>query len=69
VTGLVLLYVFIGWLFLIPLGVIVLVNLANFKIGSQTIGYNMKILEKKDDRINATEEMLNIIKHIKINAQ
>jgi hypothetical protein len=37
--------------------------------GTVTIDYSLKILEAKDERINATEEMLSIIKHIKTNAQ
>jgi ABC-type bacteriocin/lantibiotic exporter with double-glycine peptidase domain len=69
VIGLVLLYIFIGLLFLIPLGVMIIINLISFKIGSATLDYNMKVLEKKDDRVHATEEMLSIIKHIKTNTQ
>jgi hypothetical protein len=37
--------------------------------GTMTIEYNLKILEAKDERTNATEEMFSIIKHIKTNAQ
>lgn len=46
----------------------VLINIISFKIGESTIHYNMKILDTKDERINSTEEMLRIIKHIKTNA-
>lgn len=34
------LYFFIGLLLLIPLGVMVVINLANFKIGAITVGYS-----------------------------
>lgn len=68
VVGLLLLYVFIGILFLIPLVTMIVINMISFSIGKKTIHYDMKILQKKDDRMNATEQMLSIIRHIKINA-
>jgi ABC-type multidrug transport system fused ATPase/permease subunit len=68
IAGVGILYAFIGYVSFISLGLMVLVNAISFKIGTATIAYNMKGLETKDERINATDEMLNIIKHIKINA-
>ena len=67
IVGLVLFYLFIGIQFFIVIGIMVLINLVSYKIGKSTIHYNMQILETKDERINATEEMLRIIKHIKTN--
>jgi hypothetical protein len=61
--------VFTGLVFLIALGIMVLINLMSFMLGTMTVEYNLKILEAKDERMNATEEMLSIIKHIKTNAQ
>lgn len=68
ITELSILYIFIGWLFLIPLVIVTIVSLINFCIGRATIDLSQTILEKKDDRISAIEEMLSIIKHIKTNA-
>lgn len=52
---------------MIPLGVMILVNFISYWIGKITVDLNDKVLEKKDERINVTNETLNKIKHIKIN--
>lgn len=44
------------------------INYLSYLIGKKTIDYNMQILGKKDDRMKATEEMLSVIKFIKVNA-
>jgi ABC-type transport system involved in cytochrome bd biosynthesis fused ATPase/permease subunit len=54
IAGLALMYVFVGPMFLIALGIMVLINLISFKIGKVTMEYNLKILESKDERMNAT---------------
>lgn len=54
ISGVGLLYAFIGILVLIPIGVMVIINLISFKIGKSTIDYNMQILQKKDDRMKVT---------------
>lgn len=67
VVELLILYFFIGWLFLIPLVTMALITAINFCIGRATIDLSQTVLEKKDDRLSAIEEMLSIIKHIKTN--
>jgi ABC-type transport system involved in cytochrome bd biosynthesis fused ATPase/permease subunit len=54
IAGLALMYVFVGPMFLIALGIMVLINFISFKIGKVTMEYNLKILESKDERMNAT---------------
>jgi hypothetical protein len=39
----------------------------SFCLGHSILQYNITVLEKKDDRMNVTEEMLGIIKDIKTN--
>jgi hypothetical protein len=39
----------------------------SFCLGSSILQYNITVLDKKDDRMNVTEEMLGIIKDIKTN--
>jgi ABC-type bacteriocin/lantibiotic exporter with double-glycine peptidase domain len=55
IVELIILYIFVGLLFLIPLGIMTITTIVSFTIGNTIIDYNMTALEKKDDRINATE--------------
>ncbi len=68
VIGLVLLYMYIGVSFLAGMGVMVILMLFTLTFSKVVAKNNDKLLKAKDTRMKITEEILQIIKYIKINA-
>jgi ABC-type bacteriocin/lantibiotic exporter with double-glycine peptidase domain len=68
VIGLVLLYMYIGVSFLTGMGVMVILMLFTLTFSKVVAKNNDKLLKAKDTRMKITEEILQIIKYIKINA-
>ena len=61
-------YHFIGISFLAGVGVMLVTLTLTYLFQKKAYQYNSKILEKKDERMKVTQEMLDIIRYIKINA-
>jgi ABC-type multidrug transport system fused ATPase/permease subunit len=68
VIGVLLMYHFIGISFLAGIGVLLLTIGATYLTSRKSYEYNKQILRKKDERMRATQEMLDTIRYIKINA-
>jgi len=68
ITGFILLYNYIGVSFLVLLGVMIILMLLTLVFTKIAATGNDKLLKAKDARMKATEEMLQIIKYIKVNA-
>lgn len=66
--GLYLLYAFIGTAFVVGTGVMLILMLFTLFFSKLASKYNDKLLASKDERMKGTEEMLQIIKFVKINA-
>ena len=66
--GLFLLYVYIGPTFLVGVGVMVLLMIFTFWFTKIASTANDEQLKAKDARMKVTEEFLQIIKFVKINA-
>ena len=61
-------YHFIGISFLAGVGVMLVTLTLTYLFQKKAYKYNSNILEKKDLRMKVTQEMLDIIRYIKINA-
>ena len=61
-------YHFIGISFLAGVGVMLVTLTLTYLFQKKAYKYNSNILEKKDERMKVTQEMLDIIRYIKINA-
>lgn len=68
IVGLVMMYFVLGIAFLTTIGVIFIVLLASYFLSKITVRLNEQVLSAKDHRMKATEEMLDIIRFIKISA-
>lgn len=68
IIGLVLLYMYIGISFLAGMGVMIVLMLFTLVFSKVVSKNNDKLLKAKDARMKITEEILQIIKYIKINA-
>lgn len=68
IIGLVLLYIYIGISFLAGMGVMIVLMLFTLVFSKVVSKNNDKLLKAKDARMKITEEILQIIKYIKINA-
>lgn len=68
IIGLVLLYMYIGISFLAGMGVMIVLMLFTLVFTKVVSKNNDKLLKAKDARMKITEEILQIIKYIKINA-
>lgn len=68
VLGLLLLYYYIGISFLVGVGVMVLLMILTLTFTKVSTAANDKLLKAKDARMKVTEEILEIIKYIKVNA-
>ena len=69
IIGLLLLYLYIGISFLVGLGVMILLMISTLLFSKVSTKVNDKLLKAKDERMKITEEILEIIKFIKVNAQ
>jgi len=69
VAGLLIMFYYVGLAFLAGLAVIVIMGVINYLTGKVYIKYQNKLMEAKDARSKASSEMLNGIKHIKMNAE
>ena len=67
--GLAIMFYYVGIAFLAGLAVIVLMGVINFLTGKVYIKYQDRLMEAKDIRSKASSELLNGIKHIKMNAE
>jgi ABC-type multidrug transport system fused ATPase/permease subunit len=68
VIGVLMMYHFIGIAFLAGFGVLLLTIFTTYLTSRRTYRYNKELLKKKDERMKVTQEMLDIIRYIKINA-
>lgn len=68
VIGIVIMWFFIGISFLAGLITTVIMIWITFIVSKYTIKYNSEVLKAKDNRMKATQEMLENIRFIKINA-
>lgn len=68
VVGLVMMYYILGFTFLATIAVIVVVMAASYFFSKITVKLNREVLRAKDERMKVTEEMLDIIRYIKISA-
>lgn len=66
--GLYLLYIYIGYSFLVGAGVMAILMVFTLLFSKVASKYNDKVLKAKDSRMKLAEEILQIIKFIKINA-
>lgn len=67
-TGFALLYWFVGLTFIAGFVVLVLITVITFVISSCNIHLTDQVLQKKDERLSATEQLLNIMRFVKQNA-
>jgi ABC-type multidrug transport system fused ATPase/permease subunit len=68
VVGVVLMYYFIGIAFLAGIGVMIFTIVCTYFFQKRVYRYNEEVLKKKDERMKVTQEMLDIIRYIKINS-
>ncbi len=68
IFALIMMYAYVGVSFLVGVSTIVLLIIANYFISKKANEYNEKALKAKDERMKVTEEMLDIIRFIKISA-
>ena len=68
VVGIWLMYHFIGISFLAGIIVLILVLGITYFLTKRTFQYNKQLLQEKDARMKVTQEILDIIRYIKINA-
>lgn len=68
IIGLILLYFVLGWSFLTTIGVMMVILAISYFISKITVRLNEESLKAKDARMKVTEEMLDIIRYIKISA-
>ena len=61
-------YYFIGVSFLSGVGVLILTSICSFITSKKSYEFNKVLLKKKDERMKVTQEMLDIIRYLKINA-
>lgn len=67
VIGIILMYKFVGVSFLSGIGAMVLSIALTFFVGKKSIVYNDEVLKVKDMRMKFTQELLDIIRYVKIN--
>jgi len=68
VIGLIMMYFVIGIAFLSAIGIMIVILIISYFISKVAVTLNEKSLKAKDERMKATEEMLDIIRYIKISA-
>ena len=68
VVGIVAMYMVLGWTFLTSIGFMVVIMVTSYFITKVNKKLNDKTMKAKDKRMKATEEMLDIIRFIKISA-
>ena len=68
VIGLVTMYFVLGFTFLAAIGVMIIIMITSYFITKANKKLNDKTMKAKDKRMKATEEMLDIIRYIKISA-
>lgn len=68
IIGIIMMYNFIGISFLAGMGAMIFTISITYIVAKKSIKYNEEMLLVKDQRMKATQEMLDIIRFIKINA-
>lgn len=68
VVGVILMYHFIGISFLAGTGVLIITTSLTYVSSRRSYRFNREILKKKDQRMRVTQELLDIIRYIKINS-
>lgn len=66
VIGLIMLYWTLGLTFLTAVGIMTVVIIISYFLSKISARYNENILKAKDERMKTTQEMLDIIRFIKI---
>jgi ABC-type bacteriocin/lantibiotic exporter with double-glycine peptidase domain len=66
--GLFMMYFVLRFTFLTTIGIILIILVISYFISKVSVRLNEKSLKAKDERMKATEEMLDIIRYIKISA-
>ena len=61
-------YFVLGWTFLTAIGSIIVILFFAYFVTKVSVELNEKSLKAKDERMKSTEEMLDIIRFIKISA-
>jgi len=69
IIGLVIMYYYVDLAFLAGVAVVFLMTLLNFLIGKLYLGFQAQVMAAKDERIKGSNEMLNRMHHLKINAE
>jgi len=67
-AGIFFMYHFIGISFLSGIGMMIITIVFTFFLSKKSIAYNEEVLKVKDERMKSTQEMIDIIKFIKVNA-
>ena len=68
IVGLIIMYFSLGWTFLTAIGSIMLILFVSYFVTKIGVLLNEKSLKAKDERMKSTEDMLDIIRYIKIAA-
>ena len=68
IVGIFMMHHFIGISFLSGIGVMLVTIFCTYLFQKRSYKFNEKILKKKDERMKVTQEMLDIIRYIKINS-
>ena len=68
IIGMFMMYYFIGISFLSGIAVLIVTMSCTYFSAKRSYRFNQEILVKKDQRMKVTQEMLDIIRYIKINS-
>ena len=69
IVGLAIMYHYVDIAFLAAVAVVVIMGLLNLLVGKLYLGFQSRLMKAKDERTKASNEMLNRINHIKLNAE
>lgn len=68
VFGLFMMYYILGFTFITTISIIFIILIVSYFLSKITVKLNEEVLKAKDERMKVTEEMIDIIRYIKISA-